>query len=69
MRPARWLLILLIILLMILPVITACAGGGGGDGSQTGGILPDDVTATYGAELFHQQLTAVWASQVTPGAP
>jgi hypothetical protein len=60
--------ILLIILILALAAIS-CVGGGGGEGgsggsSGSGGedsdVSPEaDATATYGAEQFHIQLTAI----------
>jgi hypothetical protein len=60
--------ILLIILILALAAL-ACVGGGGdgvtGDGSSTAGgnsaldTQSANATATYGAEQFHIQLTAV----------
>lgn len=57
--------ILLVILILAMAAL-ACGGGGSGGGSGNGtGDQGADVTATYGAEMFHAQLTAM-ASQ--PGA-
>jgi hypothetical protein len=62
--------IILAILLLTLATL-ACIGGGTGDdnnsnvegspqpGSQATGISPVQATATYGAEQFHLQLTAI----------
>ena len=52
--------ILLVVLVLVFATL-ACVGGGGGEGngaqatSQAAG-----VTATYGAEQYHQQLTAIY---------
>ena len=54
-------LILLIILILFLATIS-CIGGGGGDnsGSLKGkATMAANATATYGAEQFHLQLTAI----------
>lgn len=53
--------ILLIILVLAFATL-ACVGGGGGEGSGSGSSATTEaagVTATYGAEQYHQQLTAV----------
>ena len=62
--------IFLIILILALAAL-ACVGGGGGDGSvardgsqliinnTSQEILSANATATYGAEQFHIQLTAI----------
>jgi hypothetical protein len=62
--------IILIILILAVAAL-ACVGGGGGDGgvardgsqlinsSNSQDIGSADATATYGAEQFHIQLTAI----------
>jgi hypothetical protein len=62
--------IILAILLLVLATL-ACIGGGAGDGNssnvegtplpgdQAQGISPVQATATYGADQFHLQLTAI----------
>jgi hypothetical protein len=43
--------------------------GGGGDGSGTPGgkhVLPPDLTATFGAEVFRAQLTSIADGRITP---
>lgn len=55
MKAARILLIVLI----LAGAVMACITGGGGDTDPAGsGPSAADVTATYGAEQFHTQLTA-----------
>jgi hypothetical protein len=57
--------ILLIILVLALAAISCIGGGGGGgdgnngDAGRTEETISADVTATYGAEQFHIQLTAI----------
>ncbi len=71
MKSARIIFFALILLAMLASVMACIGGGGGGGGGGNGTpqpILGDDVTATYGAELFHQQLTAIARDQVTPAA-
>jgi hypothetical protein len=73
MRKARYALIILIIVWVFLSMI-ACiiSGGGGGGGSGTPQpylASSDDVTATYGADMFHEQLTAISRDRfITPAA-
>ncbi|MFM8323206.1 MAG: hypothetical protein ACKOC5_20025 [Chloroflexota bacterium] len=53
---------LALILLALFLAITACTSGGGGSGGQDGSqTTPSafDVTATYGAQQFRAQLTAI----------
>ena len=52
-KAARYLLLVLVIALMLASCIT-----GRGDSANTV-ISPDDITATYGAQEFHAQLTAI----------
>ena len=66
---ARYILLVLILLLAMI----ACVGSGwGGDRGRSGNssrsssISAYDITATYGSELFHEQLTAI--AQTTPAA-
>jgi hypothetical protein len=57
MRAAR---ILLIVLLLAGAMLACLGGGGGGGNTNPGGSLGGDgATATYGAEQFHIQLTAI----------
>lgn len=46
---------ILLIVLVLLVASLACISGGGGGG---GGADPADITATFGAQQFHAQLTA-----------
>lgn len=68
-------LFLIVILVFVFLSIGACiitGGGGGGDGTEgssaAGSISGDDATATYGAEQFHLQLTAISRDPMTPAA-
>ncbi|MFM8319702.1 MAG: hypothetical protein ACKOC5_02210 [Chloroflexota bacterium] len=65
MKNAR--IALAVVLICFILSFGACVRTPQGGGSPT--ILPDDVTATYGAQLFHQQLTAQWISRSTPQPP
>jgi hypothetical protein len=68
MKLARRLLLVLLISLVLLSMV-ACIVGGGGGGDVTPGdddILPEDLTATFGAEVFSAQLTAIAVEQATP---
>jgi hypothetical protein len=72
MKAARHLFLALILVLMLLSIV-ACliTGGGGGDtnnSSVAGSVSGEDATATYGAEQFHLQLTAISRDQMTPAA-
>jgi hypothetical protein len=72
MKAARHLF-LVVILVFVLMSIGAClitGGGGGGtdNSSVAGSVSGDDATATYGAEQFHLQLTAISRDQMTPAA-
>lgn len=73
MKAARHLFLIVILVFMFLSVgaciITGGDGGGGTEGSSSAGsITGDDATATYGAEQFHLQLTAISRDQMTPAA-
>jgi len=65
--------ILLIILILAMAAL-ACGGGGGGGGggsgdgdeTQSAETISADATATFGAEQFHAQLTAVAQPQSQP---
>ena len=66
---ARYMLLALILLLAMMACV--CSGGGGdgggtGNSSRSSSVSANDITATYGAELFHEQLTAI--AQETPAA-
>lgn len=71
MKSARILFFALIIAAMLLSIV-ACISGGGGDGgggtSQPEALRGEDATATYGADMFHLQLTAMARDQATPAA-
>jgi len=70
MKAARHLF-LIVLLVFVLMSIGACivTGGGSTDNSSVvGSITGDDATATYGAEQFHLQLTAISRDQMTPAA-
>ena len=73
MKAARMLLILVIIVSIFSFSLYACSwvdNGRGPDGKsarntpQPGSIQAYDLTATYGADQFHIQLTAIANSQV-----
>ena len=68
MKLARQLLLILIISLVLLSMLACIVGGGGGGDVTPGGddILPEDLTATFGAEVFRAQLTAIADDQATP---
>jgi len=66
MKAARILFLALIILSMLVSIV-ACIGSGGGGGGDGDGTSGDEATAAYGAEQFHQQLTAI--SQGAAGTP
>ena len=74
MKSARYAVIILIIAWVFLSMAACIITGGGGDGSGSGTPQPvvvsgDDVTATYGADQFHEQLTAISRDRfVTPEA-
>ena len=52
--------ILLIVLILAFATL-ACVGGGGGEGSGAQATSQAaGVTATYGSEQYHQQLTAIY---------
>jgi len=72
MKAARHLF-LVVILVFVLMSVVACivtggGGGGTGDSSAVKSVTGDDATATYGAEQFHLQLTAIARDQMTPAA-
>jgi hypothetical protein len=61
MKGARYAVIILIVVWVFVSM-AACiiTGGGGGSGTPAPAVVSgDDVTATYGADLFHEQLTAI----------
>jgi hypothetical protein len=67
MKAARYALLILVLILVIGSIL-ACIGGGGGDSWQnasSGSSSGYFATATYGAEIFHVQLTAI-SAETTP---
>lgn len=52
----KWARIWLAVVVLMAAMLACGGGGGGGTG---GGVSSDNVTATYGAEEFHAQLTAL----------
>ncbi len=72
MKSARYAVIILIIVCVFLSMAACIISGGGGGGGGSGTPQPavvsgDDVTATYGADMFHEQLTAISRDRlVTP---
>jgi hypothetical protein len=72
MKAARHLFVIIILLFILMSIVACIITGGGGGGtdnsSARGSISGDDATATYGAEQFHLQLTAISRDQMTPAA-
>lgn len=72
MKAARHLFLIFIFVFFLMAIaVGVLTGGDGGvtvNSSAVGSITGEDATATYGAEQFHLQLTAVSRDQVTPAA-
>jgi hypothetical protein len=70
MKAARHLFLWVILVFVLLSIVACIVTGGGGtdNSSAVGSISGDDATATYGAEQFHLQLTAISRDQMTPAA-
>jgi hypothetical protein len=72
MKAARHLFLIVILVFVLMSIVACIVTGGGGGGtdnsSVAGSITGDDATATYGAEQFHLQLTAISRDQMTPAA-
>jgi hypothetical protein len=72
MKAARHLFLIVILVFVLLSIAACIITGGGGGGtdnsSAVGSIRGDDATATYGAEQFHLQLTAISHDLVAPAA-
>jgi hypothetical protein len=71
-KSARYLLLSLILIIVVLACICSVGGGdkGGSGGSpQASPISGGDLTATFGAEMFHAQLTAIAEGTPTAQAP
>jgi len=70
-KAAKLILILVIISSFLIFSLVACSWGDHSDSRgrsgestpQPRGILADDLTATYGADQFHAQLTAIAESR------
>lgn len=71
MKRVRQLLLIVLIASMFLSILACIITDGGGDrreGNPDGTPAPasltsEQITATYGAELFHLQLTAIMRDQ------
>lgn len=67
MKIQRTARILLVILLLAMASMACITGGGGGDGGDNGDVIATqqaeadalDATATFGAQVFEAQLTAI----------
>ena len=57
--------ILLVIAIVLGSLLAGCIGGGGGP-EPTATTSDDWVTATFGAEQYHQQLTAIAPQSAPP---
>jgi hypothetical protein len=70
MKAARHLFLIFILAFFLVAIAAGIMIGGDGgimiDSSAVGSTSGEDATATYGAEQFHLQLTAVSRDQITP---
>ena len=70
MKAARHLFLIFIVVFVLMSIVACIVTGGGGTDSSSvaGSVTGDDATATFGAEQFHLQLTAISRDQMTPAA-
>jgi hypothetical protein len=72
MKAAKlWLILILIISLFLFSLVACSWGNGSNPGGRSGestpqplGMLAYNLTATYGADQFHAQLTAIAESSL-----
>lgn len=73
MKLARFLLVSLVFVLVAAICVSLILGSGkGNEVKRTPGpvtLTADDITATFGADRFHQQLTAIATEQATASVP
>jgi hypothetical protein len=66
MKGARYFLVIVIILLVMSSIMSCAAIGSSAGDNDLNGVPGYYATATYGAEMYHAQLTAIAEEPSSP---